>query len=182
LFTFDKVIERIKKTLGFKMDDRVAKRFFEYWYNYALRDYIASSQAGKYRPLKRVLEATLTRSLLCYFDNDEYNTTEVDMEALLASFDAIELDPRALEALQMLKAEGKWDIWVLATGGYQDTVQLLNRADLEKFIGDNILCCDDLRISRPHPKVYSEMMRLAVHKTKRIEVVYDPKNIILLRN
>jgi FMN phosphatase YigB (HAD superfamily) len=168
LFTFDKVIEKIKEILG--LDRQGAQKFFEYWYNVGLRDYIASSQAGKYRPLEQILEASFARTLRCYFD-DQYNAIGVDLKAIMMSFDVIDPDPQALEALEMLKAEKTWVIWMLTTGGLEDTVQLLDRADLTHFVGDNILGCDDLRLSRPHPKVYSEMMRLAVHKTKRIEVI-----------
>lgn len=162
------------------MDKKTAKKFFEYWYNYALRDYIACSQAGKYRSLRCVLEATFTRALLCYFDNDECSAAEGDMEMIMASFDAIEPDPLVLQTLEMLKDEGTWDIWILTTAEYAQTIQLLDNANLTRFIGDNILCCDNLRLSKPHPKVYSEMMRLAVHKTKRIEVMYKSIKAMLV--
>jgi FMN phosphatase YigB (HAD superfamily) len=96
----------------------------------------------------------------------------------MTAFDTILPDTQALEALELLReADEQWDIWILSDGDYNDALQLLKRNELSGYIKDNILCCDDLRISKPHPKVYSELMRMAVHKTQRIEVIIVDKNI-----
>jgi hypothetical protein len=71
--------------------------------------------------------------------------------------------------MEILKREG-WDIWILSNSGLDDTMHLLDRMQLLHYVGDNLLCCDQLRLAKPHPKIYSELMRLAVHRTKRIEV------------
>lgn len=143
-----------------------------------MRDYIASSQAGKYCPLLKVLGITLPRALLCFSDEIEIGATEVEIQKIMTSFDTILPDTQALEALELLReADEQWDIWILSDGDYNDASQLLKRNELSGYIKDNILCCDDLRISKPHPKVYSELMRMAVHKTQRIEVIIVDRNM-----
>lgn len=153
------------------MRPRLAKQLFTFWYNSALRDYIATSQAGRYCPLLKVLKVTLTRALLCFSDDFEITATDIEMQMIMMAFDTIEPDTQAIQALDMLVLE-KWDIWVLSTGGSIDTETLLNRTKLDRYTNNNLLCCDNLRISKPHPKVYSELMRMAVRKTQRIEVYY----------
>ncbi|KAI7893372.1 HAD-like domain-containing protein [Mucor mucedo] len=175
LCTFEKIIDKIEETFSqqaFEMTPRLARQFFTFWYNIALRDYIATSQAGRYCPLLKVLKVTLTRALLCFSDDYEITATDVQIEAIMTAFDTIEPDTEALKALDMLVLE-KWDIWVLSVGGTVDTTALLCRTGLDAYTSsNNMLCCDDLRISKPHPKVYSELMRMAVHKTQRIENFY----------
>lgn len=165
------MVEKIRETFAQRKElnmstPKAARDFFNYWYNTSMRDYIASSQAGKYCPLAKVLKVTLPRALICYKD---VVPTDLEIQKIMMSFDTIEVNLYALEALDLLIKEG-WDIWVLSIGGFDDTVSLLNRTHLSRFTKDNILCCDALRISKPHPKVYSELMRLAVHRTQRIEV------------
>lgn len=178
--TFEKIIDTIEETFGqqqeFELTPRLARQFFTFWYNIALRDYIATSQAGRYCSLLKVLKVTLTRALLCFSDDFEITATDVQIQAIMMSFDAIEPNTEAIQVLDMLILE-KWDIWVLSVGGSTETEALLNRTQLTKYTSNNTLCCDNLRISKPHPKVYSELMRMAVHKTQRIEVCYRVSDV-----
>lgn len=170
LCTFEKVIKVISETQVQQKDDAIAKEFFSYWYTCALRDYIGTSQAGKYSALIKILKFTLPRALLCFRDG-LMRCNETEMQDIMTCFDQIEPDAQAMEALDLLVLN-KWDIWVLSVGSMERTESLLDRTGLKKYIGDNILCCDDLNLSKPHPKVYSELMRLAVHRTQRIEVSF----------
>lgn len=108
-----------------------------------------------------------------------------EIDRIIATFADLDPAPTAREALQLLKKNG-WDLWIATNGGYQSTQALLESKDLLNYFrldGQkdtlNILSCDDLRISKPHPKVYSEVMRLAVHRTQRIEV-WERKEMILI--
>ncbi|KAI7905761.1 HAD-like domain-containing protein [Cokeromyces recurvatus] len=193
LFTFNKVIDKIQETLkNTKVPDiitssqqqQTAKRFFEYWYYSALCEYIACSQAGTYESLRNVMNATLARAFVCYFDVNEIETILDEpsrwIDSIMqAAFDDMELAVDAIEALNLLLKENEgreygWDIWILSSySGLKETIELLKRTGLSAFIEEeNIISCDDLKISKPHPKVYSELMRTAVHKTKRIESFY----------
>lgn len=185
LYTFDRVIVRLQEVFGNDMkslqDPSECKKLFRYWYQWALHDYVACSHAGTYTPLLTVLKETLARALKCYFadeyDQDALVADSSQIQTVMKSFDELELDPKAIEAFQLIheqqqKSDVKWDIWVLSSIGYNDTAKLISRQDLlNSYIADsNIHCCDDLKVSKPHPKVYSELMRQAVHNTKRIEV------------
>ncbi|KAI9243315.1 HAD-like domain-containing protein [Helicostylum pulchrum] len=170
LCTFEKVIETISKTLFQQEHHDLAKPFFTLWYAFGLRDYIATSQAGKYVPLIKILEYTLPRALIC-FDQAIMELTDLQVESIMISFDYIEPDSQAILALDLLVSK-KWDVWVLSVGGLESTQAVLRQNSLSKYVGGRILCCDDLKLSKPHPKVYSELMRLAVHETQRIEAFY----------
>lgn len=176
--SFDKIIERIEEIFSLRKEFTVtrplARSFFYYWYNTALRDYVAASHAGEYRTLLQVLNVTLSRALLCFSEEIEIFVTEAETHKLMSAFNDMEPPTQVSEALDLLlEAEEQWDIWVLSNGDYEGAKQLLHKTNLAAYVGDNILCCDDLRISKPHPKVYSELMRMAVHRTKRIEVVWN---------
>lgn len=176
LCTFDKVVQKIETILNkqHQIHNKQAKDFFYNWYNTALRDYIATSFAGRYCPLKKVLRATLERALI-----NEGHTSQIDKDRFLEVLDAIEPSSDAIEALNILSDKKEWDVWILSTSGNRsETIEFLKRMNMTDYIDtQNILCCDDLRTSRPHPKVYSELMRMAVHRTKRIEV----ENIHMLK-
>ena len=173
LCSFEKVIQRVEKVLNTQsntcINSQKASVFFFNWYNTALRDYIATSLAGRYCPLKKVLKATLVRAL--YHEGLE---EPIDEDMMMEVLKAIEPSTTAFDALRLLNEHKEWDVWILSSSGtHEETIEFLKHVGLLDYVNTrNILCCDNLRISRPHPKVYSELMRLAVHQTKRIEVTY----------
>ncbi|KAG0935126.1 hypothetical protein G6F26_009544 [Rhizopus arrhizus] len=173
LCSFEKVIQRVEKVLNTQsntcINSQKASVFFFNWYNTALRDYIATSLAGRYCPLKKVLKATLARAL--YHEGLE---EPIDEDMMMEVLKAIEPSTTAFDALRLLNEHKEWDVWILSSSGtHEETIEFLKHVGLLDYVNTrNILCCDNLRISRPHPKVYSELMRLAVHQTKRIENFY----------
>ncbi|KAI8381528.1 HAD-like domain-containing protein [Radiomyces spectabilis] len=169
LYTFDKVIDRLHKTFKNHLTTRAeAEAFFYSWHWAALRDYFGTSHAGRYCPLIKMLRNSLRRALLV---RGYRMPKEFEENYIMASFKELEPVSTAVESLELLKENG-WDIWILTNGGYQNTLDLLQKSQLTSYIGDNVLSCDDLNISKPHPKVYSELMRMAVHRTQRIENFY----------
>ncbi|KAI8967095.1 hypothetical protein BDF20DRAFT_840489 [Mycotypha africana] len=201
LFTFNSVLEALQQVLldnqHFHLTATEIKYFFKFWYATAWRDYIATSHGGKYRPLQQVLRATLTRSLLLFFDDDsrrlsyDHNSssllTKDEIETVMFSFKNLTVDPDAVEALALIIEHNKrvedtliedqhsktWEIWLLSAWGRQETLELLQSVGLEGYFKqENMVCCDTLRLSKPHPTVYSELMRTIVSRTKRIENIY----------
>lgn len=126
---------------------------FELWFSGALRDYFARSHSGAYTPLKEVLENTLERTArIVGWDFDEELTPEV-MKSLrqLAPADG------AKAALEQLDDAGWKKIAV--TNSSRDLVEeLLSRADLAGHF-DTVISCDELGVSKPHPRVYDEVKR-----------------------
>ncbi|KAI8997065.1 HAD-like domain-containing protein [Pilobolus umbonatus] len=170
LYTVDGIIQCMDDI--FKSKDNTitiqqVKHFYDVWHNTALRDYMASSHAGKYRTLLSILKAILPRTCL---SEGYLPLTETEEDRIMRCFQDRSIDPQALEALKLLGNE--WHVWFLSAGSYSDTTQFIQQNDLRSYVGENILCCDDLKVSKPHPKVYSEIMRMAVHRTKRIENFY----------
>ena len=175
LCSYDPVIEQVKEILGrYTKTDltiELAKSFFDQWYSEAVRDYIATSQAGDYCPLRKVLEATLERTLLCFSEQVELTTQKVELRLIMTAFDKVELVSEWPEVLTLFqKEDAQWDVLILSNGNMEETKQLLQNKMILSNVNVNIICCDDLQLTKPHPKVYSELMKLAVHNTKRIEV------------
>ncbi|OAD75271.1 hypothetical protein PHYBLDRAFT_166530 [Phycomyces blakesleeanus NRRL 1555(-)] len=169
LFSFDRVIDQLEATFPEDLPSQKQARIFYYaWLWAGIRDYFGTSHAGRYNSLLSILRATLTRARLV---QDMEAPTNEEIDQIMAAFDDLLPMATALECFELLR-ENNWDIWILTNGSYSSTETLLKKHGLDTFVGDNILSCDDLKISKPHPKVYSEFMRSAVHKTKRIENFY----------
>lgn len=97
---------------------------------------------------------------------------EDTLSQIMDKFKKLDLMPTALDAIKLLQKQGNWNIWAVTNGGKEATQELLRRAGiLDAFDGGaNILSCDDLLLSKPHPRVYTELMRTVIRKTKLIEV------------
>ncbi|KAI7873468.1 uncharacterized protein EV154DRAFT_579016 [Mucor mucedo] len=120
-YNFEKIIDKIEETFSqqaFEMTPRLARQFFTLWYHTALRDYIATSQDGRYCTF-----------LKCFSDDYEITATDVQIEIIMTAFDTIEPDTEALlKALDILVLE-KWDIWVLSV-----TEDRVNEIHIKDFL------------------------------------------------
>lgn len=172
LFSLDTVLAALSRIIENDTGQRQARRFLRAWMTAATRDYMATSHAGEYRTLEHVLEMTLPRT--CALEGFPMPTTAATHD-IMASFQELQPRPNAVETIQSLYRAG-WDLWILTSGSYDDARELLAHHGLLEYFclpnqdQANIYGCDELRISRPHPKVYSELMRLNVRRTRRIEV------------
>ncbi|CDH59921.1 haloacid dehalogenase [Lichtheimia corymbifera JMRC:FSU:9682] len=174
LFTFDKVVACLQETFNELASEQAAKHLFRDWFSSGTRDFFGTSHAGRYIPLLKVLKSTLTRAMLIA----GYDAPSLEqIEAVMKTFNELEPAVSALDALALFQEKG-WDIWIVTNGSHDTISRLLERAGLFHFFRQgsdkeiNVMSCDDLGISKPHPKVYSELMRIAVHRTQRIENFY----------
>ena len=172
LFSFDKVVSCLQETFKELASEQAAKHLFRDWLWSGTRDFFGTSHAGRYVPFMKVLKSTLTRTMLIA----GYNAPSLEqIDAIMKTFHELEPTASALDALTLLNEKG-WDVWIVTNGSHAATCRLLERVDLLNFFKQdpeqeiNVMSCDDLGISKPHPKVYSELMRIAVHRTQRIEV------------
>lgn len=125
------------------------------WFAQALRDAFAWSHAGGYQPLKHVLEAELPRTLALL-------GIEASPEArshVVSAFSELELVPGALEVLQRLAA-ANWDVIALTNGSFDLTQELLERSSALQYFTD-VHSCDELEITKPHPRVYQLLPQVA---------------------
>ncbi|RUP45662.1 HAD-like domain-containing protein [Jimgerdemannia flammicorona] len=167
LFALDVAIDQLAATFpNLSVPSHVA---FYLWLWAGLRDYFASSHAGPYVPLMTVLRASLPRTL-AVVGYDMSVVKDEDYDAVMASFKRLELAPGMADAVKRLSGLG-WEVWGVTNGGKEATIASLGRTGLLEYFGGgkNVQSCDDLQLSKPHPRVYNTWMRTVVHETKKIE-------------
>ncbi|CAN5733734.1 haloacid dehalogenase type II [soil metagenome] len=147
------------------VDAGAAPETVDLWFAQSLRDYFAWSHAGAYAPLAEVLRATLPRVLAAHGIADD----EEAEEGVMAAMARLEPVPDAAQALRMF-SDGGWRIIAVTNGAEASTHGLLAAAGLrERFF--QLLSCDDIGVSKPHPRVYEwargaaegELWMLAAH-------------------
>lgn len=119
------------------------------WFAQTLRDAFALSHAGGYRPLKEVLEAELPRTLKMI----GVEASSVEMSRVVDSFTELEPQPDALESFRIL-VEAGWKLVALTNGSEDSTRKLLEHAGARQHFTD-ILSCDAVQKTKPHPDVYA---------------------------
>lgn len=126
---------------------------FDVWFAGALRDYFARSHSGAYTPLKELLETTLGRAARIVGWNLDQELTRKVMDSLR------QLAPAegAKEALEQLRVAG-WKTVAVTNSSRDLANELLARAGLEQQF-DDVISCDDIRHSKPHPAVYEQVKR-----------------------
>lgn len=120
----------------------------ELWFSQALRDAFAFSHAGKYQPLKKILQAELPRTLKLL--RIEPNSSKCDR--IMATFSKLELQPGAKEAFKVLTQAG-WKVIALTNGSESATRTLLENAGVREYFAE-VYSCDAIAITKPHPDVY----------------------------
>jgi len=120
----------------------------ELWFAQALRDAFAFSHAGKYQPLKKVLQAELPRTLKTL----GVETNSEQREGVMATFSELDLQPGAKEAFRDLNKAG-WKIVALTNGSEDATRKLLAGAEVEPYFSE-VYSCDALALTKPHADVY----------------------------
>lgn len=126
---------------------------FDLWFSEALRDYFARSHSGAYTPLKEVLENTLERAALAVSWEFDHKAGRELMESLR------ELTPAegAEAGLDRLNQAG-WKKIAVTNSSRELADTLLTRNGLAKYF-ETVISCDDLGMSKPHPRVYDEVKK-----------------------
>lgn len=120
----------------------------ELWFSQALRDAFAFSHAGKYRPLKQILQAELPRTLKLL--EIDFNTEQ--LSEIMTTFSKLELQSSATEAFEALTREG-WKIVALTNGSEESTRNLLQSAGVQQYFTE-VYSCDAIAVTKPHQDVY----------------------------
>jgi 2-haloacid dehalogenase len=138
-------LERLRRTLeGLGAPPHA----MDLWFAQALRDAIASSLAGGYRPVREFLEASLPRVLSSF----GLPATPRATGPVMAAFAELEAVPEAEEATRTL-AEAGWRILALSHGAEAQIRSLLSRAGLADGFAE-VLSSDAVEKTKPHPDVY----------------------------
>ena len=120
----------------------------ELWFSQALRDAFAFSHAGKYQPLKQILQAELPRTLKLL--EIDFNTEQ--LSEIMTTFSKLELQSSATEAFEALTREG-WKIVALTNGSEESTRNLLQSAGVQQYFTE-VYSCDAIAVTKPHQDVY----------------------------
>jgi 2-haloacid dehalogenase len=118
------------------------------WFSDSLRDYFAASYAGAYTPFAHVLSASMER----LSDALELGLTEDQRGSLMGALGGLQLQPGATEAFEAISNAG-WKQISLTNGSESFTRSLLEGAGVDSFFSD-VLSCDEVGKSKPHPDVY----------------------------
>lgn len=121
---------------------------FQLWFAQTLRDAFALSHAGGYQPLKQMLEAELPRTLTLL----GVEATPEQRFYVVSALSELELEIGALEAFERL-AKADWRIVALTNGSAESTHKLLEQAGVLQHFAE-VRSCDEIQITKPHPKVY----------------------------
>ncbi|ORZ12326.1 hypothetical protein BCR42DRAFT_420407 [Absidia repens] len=193
LVRFDEVINVIWQTWQEKglEQHRDAVTLFEDWYHTAMMDYVAASHSGLYRSFIKVLHGTLARAVykslgILPLEDNIHRVVDTFRKKLTPALES-------LEALGLALAQG-WNVWILTQGDKTDTWNYLKKygvvvdeendgQPLCKLNHNNtdsndktrlgpvfVMSCDELKVAKPHPKVYAQIMRVTIRRTQRIEV------------
>ena len=125
------------------------------WFAQTLRDAFALSHAGGYQPLKQMLEAELPRTLALL----GVDTSPEQRSHVVAAFSELELETGALEVFQRLAGAG-WRLVALTNGSAESTHKLLEQAGALQYFAE-LRSCDEIQITKPHPKVYQLLQQKA---------------------
>ncbi len=120
----------------------------ELWFAQSLRDAFAFSHAGGYRPLKEILQAELPRTLETF----DIKLDSAQISQTMKTFKELELQPYAEEAFKIF-AEADWKIIALTNGSKDSTVNLLERAGVQKYFNE-VYSVDAISVTKPHQDVY----------------------------
>jgi 2-haloacid dehalogenase len=125
------------------------------WFGTSLRDYFAISHAGDYVPFVKVLAADLKRAL----KEVGIDLTEDAVNEVMGSLGDLDLNDGAKEAFEHLSGAG-FQIVTLTNGSAEFTSAALARHGLEEGVA-HVLSCDEVRVSKPHPRVYEMAQRVS---------------------
>jgi 2-haloacid dehalogenase len=125
------------------------------WFGTSLRDYFAISHAGDYAPFAQVLKADLRRAL----KEAGVDPTENAVNDVMGSLGDLDLNDGAEDAFKHLSGAG-FQIVTLTNGSAEFTRTALERHGLEEGVA-HVLSCDDVRVSKPHPRVYELAQRVS---------------------
>ena len=118
------------------------------WFAQSLRDAFALSHAGKYQPLKDILQAELPRTLKLL--EVELNSSE--RSQVIEKLSQLELNQSAEAAFELLTKAG-YQIVALTNGSKSATDKLLESAGVQKYFSE-VYSCDAIALTKPHQDVY----------------------------
>ncbi|TPX33125.1 hypothetical protein SmJEL517_g03956 [Synchytrium microbalum] len=153
----------------FKLFPSLGPDGFSRYFPFVLRDYMASSYSGDYRPLSHFFRHCLPRFLITQglpVDDEAKENIESFMRFFARGMEPVE---GAQEALELLISKG-WLVSIVTNGG-RSTVEnaLKNGSILQHFdSGKAILSCEEIGAAKTDPRVY-QAIKIHLKKTYQLE-------------
>ena len=125
----------------------------ESWYATAVRDALALTASGDFKPFATVMEGALDQVL----GEQDLAPPGAARRALLAQFRYLPARPDAREALDIV-AEARMRAILLTNGSKTSTRHLLQQSGLDRLV-ERVVSVDEVRLFKPRREVYAHAAR-----------------------
>ena len=137
----------------------------ESWYATAVRDALALTASGDFKPFVTVMEGALDQVL----GEQDLAPPRAARRALLAQFKYLPARQDAKDAL-CLVAQARMRPILLTNGSEAGTKSLLQQAGLDRLV-ERVLSVEDVRLFKPRPEVYAHAARQCRVRLNRMALV-----------
>ena len=137
----------------------------ETWYATAVRDAVALTAAGDFKPFTAVLAGALDQVL----GEQNLAPPSAARDALLAQFAHLPARADAADALRAVAGARMRPI-LLTNGSEKATGSLLRQSGLERLV-ERVVSVEDLKIFKPRPQVYAHAARRCRVRLNRLALV-----------
>ena len=126
----------------------------ESWHATAVRDALALTASGDFKPFATVMEGALDQVL----GEQDLAPPRAARRALLAQFRYLPARPDAREALDLV-ARARMRAILLTNGSEASTRHLLQQSGLDRLV-ERVVSVDEVRLFKPRREVYAQAARL----------------------
>ncbi len=137
----------------------------ESWYATAVRDALALTASGDFKPFVTVMEGALDQVL----GEQDLAPPRAARQALLAQFKHLPARPDAREALRLV-AQARMRSILLTNGSERGTTSMLREAGLDELV-QRVVSVEQIRLFKPRPEVYAHAPRQCRVRLSRMALV-----------
>ena len=137
----------------------------ESWYATAVRDALALTASGDFKPFVTVMEGALDQVL----GEQDLAPPRAARQALLAQFKHLPARPDAREALRLV-AQARMRSILLTNGSERGTTSMLREAGLDELV-QRVVSVEQIRLFKPRPEVYAHAARQCRVRLSRMALV-----------
>ena len=137
----------------------------ESWYATAVRDALALTASGDFKPFPTVMAAALDQVL----GEQGLTPSRSARQALMAQFKHLSARPDARDAL-LLVARARMRPILLTNGSEPATWSLLQQAGLDRLV-ERVVSVEDVKLFKPRPEVYALAARRCRVRLNRMALV-----------
>ena len=137
----------------------------ESWYATAVRDALALTASGDFKPFITVMEGALDQVL----GEQDLSPPRAARRALLEQFKYLPARQDAREALSLV-AQARMRPILLTNGSKASTTSLLRQAGLDRLV-ERVVSVEDVKLFKPRPEVYAHAARQCRVRLNRMALV-----------